>query len=199
MSDNPLHALSVEIFMRDYYEPRLLPRMLACHDAEARGGDPEACKKAFKPVRPLAELNRIQPDVRIVDVRRGASADEAMVEVEVAGKEDPTQKNGKTKTAAYDLRLFRDGQIVGQWPEPRGGIGGAEDIAAWRNETLVLMPAEQTKATHQFRVKLASRDKGQTVRFTAYAFNEDRVKSATATDETYRVPDDIVSAKPLPM
>jgi hypothetical protein len=196
MSDDPLHALPLEIFMRDFYEPRLLPRLLACHDAEARGGDPEACKKAFKPVRPLAELNRIQPDVRIVDVRRGASADEALVEVEVAEKEDPTRKNGKTKTAAYDLRLFRDGQIVGQWPEPRGGIGGAEDIAAWRNETLVLMPAGQTKATHQFRVKLASRDKGQTVRFAAYAFNEDRVKSATATDETYRVPDDIVSAKP---
>jgi hypothetical protein len=173
----------------------LLPRLLACHDAEARGGDPKACEKAFKPVRPLGGLNRIQPDVRIVGVHRGATADEAVVDVEVAGKRDPTQKNGKTETAAYDLRLFRDGQIVGQWPEPRGGMGGAEDIATWRNETLVPVRQGQTKVTHQFRVKLSSRDKGQPVRFTAYAFNEDRVKSETATDESYRVPDDVATAK----
>jgi hypothetical protein len=34
------------------------------------------------------------------------------------------------------------------------------------------------------------------VRFTAYAFNEDRVKSETATDDSYRVPDDVVPARP---
>jgi len=182
--------------MRDYYEPRLLPRLLACHDEETRGGDPEACKKAFELVRPLAELNRIQPDVRIGKIERGAAADEAVVTVEVAGKEDLTQKNGKTRTAAYDLRLFRDGQIVGQWPAPRGGIGGVEEIGAWRVDSLVPMPEGKTRTTHVFKVKLASRDKGQAVRFTAYAFNEDRVKSETATDESYEVPDDIVPAKP---
>ena len=197
VDDQPLVPIPLEIFMRDYYEPRLLPRLLACHDAEARGGDRDACEKTFRPVRPLGELNRIQPDVRIVGVHRGATADEAVVDVEVAGKEDTTQKNGKTKTGVYDVRLFRDGQIVGQWPEPRGGIGGAEDIVAWRSETQVPISAGQTKGTHQFRVKLAGRDKGQPVRFTAYAFNEDRVKSETATDGIgYRVPDDVIPAKP---
>jgi WD40 repeat protein/uncharacterized caspase-like protein len=195
-ADNPLRPIAPEIFMRDYYEPRLLPRLLACHGAEARGGDPEACKKAFKEVRPLAALNRIQPDVRIAKVERGASADEAVVTVEMAGKEEPGQKNGKTKTGVYDLRLFRDEQIVSQWPEPRGGMGGAEAPATWQNETLVPMPAGQTTATHQFRVKLAGGDKGQPIRFTAYAFNEDRVKSETATDESYRVPADIRARKP---
>ena len=48
-----------------------------------------------------------------------------MVTVEASEKRDDTQKNGKTKTGVYDVRLFRDGQIVGQWPEPRGGIGVA--------------------------------------------------------------------------
>jgi hypothetical protein len=63
--NDPLRPLSPEIFMRDYYEPRLLPRLLGCYDAETRG-DPDECGRAFKPVRPLAQLNRIQPNVRIV-------------------------------------------------------------------------------------------------------------------------------------
>ncbi len=182
--------------MRDYYEPRLLPRLLTCHEAEASGADPEACAKAFKPVRPLASLNRIQPEVRIAKVERGGSADEALVTVEVSGKKDATQKNRKTETAAYDLRLFRDGQIVGQWPEPKGGIGGAEDIGQWQSDSLVPGTEHEGKATHVFKVKLAERDKGQPVRFTAYAFNEDRVKSETASDESYKVPDDVAAAKP---
>jgi uncharacterized caspase-like protein len=191
--------------MRDYYEPRLLPRLLACHDAEASGVDPGACAKAFKPVRELALLNRIQPEVRIAKVEQGGAADEALVTVEASGKKDATQKNGKLETAAYDLRLFRNGQIVGQWPEPKGGMGGAEDIGQWRSDSLVVAGgtgkmtcategAEKTTCT--FKVKLAERDKGRPVKFTAYAFNEDRVKSETASDESYKVPDDVAPAKP---
>jgi uncharacterized caspase-like protein len=191
--------------MRDYYEPRLLPRLLACHEVESSGTDPEACRKAFKPVRPLAELNRIQPEVKIAKVERGGLADEALVTVEVSGKKDATQKNGKTETAVYDLRLFRNGQIVGQWPEPKGGIGGAEDIGQWRSDSLVVAGgSEKTKCategaektTCTFKVKLAERDKGQPVKFTAYAFNEDRVKSETASDESYKVPEDVAQPKP---
>jgi Caspase domain len=180
--------------MRDYYEPRLVPRLLACHDYEARG-NADACKKALKEVRPLAELNRIQPDVKIVGVQRGVSADEAVVDVEVAGKEDASQKNGKTKTDVYDLRLFRDGQIVGQWPIPSGGMGGSEDIDQWRGESRVPMSEGSTKTVHRFTVHLARRDAGQPVRLTAYAFNEDRVKSETAADESYKVPSDVTPAK----
>jgi hypothetical protein len=44
--------------------------------------------------------------------------------------------------------------------------------------------------------ELADRDRGQPVRFTAYAFNEDRLKSETASDESYKVPDDVAQAKP---
>jgi WD40 repeat protein len=195
ISDDPFRPLSPEIFMRDYYEPRLLPRLLACHDAETRG-DADACSKAFKPVPPVAELNRIQPDVKIAGVHRGASAEEALVDVEVAGKEDDSQKNGKTTTAVYDLRLFRDGQIVGQWPEPLGGMGGAEDIGQWRIDSKVPTTDGRTKAVHRFTVHLARRDAGRPVRLTAYAFNEDRVKSETAADESYKVPSDITPAKP---
>ncbi|WP_392713006.1 caspase family protein [Rhizobium ruizarguesonis] len=194
-SDQPFTALSPEIFMRDYYEPRLLPRLLACHEAED-AGDTGACVRAFKPVRPLAGLNRIQPNVRIVRVRRGELADEALVDVEASGKVDALQKNGKTSTAAYDLRLFRDGQIVGQWPEPAGGISGAEDIGRWQQASLVPSTADGAAQRHTFKVKLAHRERGKPVALTAYAFNEDRVKSETASDASYKVPDDVTPSAP---
>ncbi|MGF9764647.1 WD40 repeat domain-containing protein, partial [Microvirga sp. 0TCS3.31] len=108
LPDDPFRPLPPEIFMRDYYEPRLLPRLLACHEAEA-AGEADACKKAFKPVRPLGELNRVQPAVRIVGVRSSSTPDLALVDVEVAAVEDASQKNGKTRTDVYDLRLFRNG------------------------------------------------------------------------------------------
>jgi WD40 repeat protein len=188
MSDDPDHALPLEIFMRDYYEPRLLPRLLACHAAEAK--DPAACERAFPKVRPLGELNRVQPAVKIVGIHRGASAEEAMVEVEALGKTDPSEPNKKTKTAAYDLRLFRDGELVGQWPEPKGSTNGPEDIEAWRQASQV------PTARHSFRVTLPSGDLSKPVEFTAYAFNEDRVKSETAQADPYKLPSDTVKRKP---
>ena len=42
-----------------------------------------------------------------------------------------------------------------------------------------------------FPVRLAASDRGRPVAFTAYAFNEDRVKSETAAYDSYRVPVDI--------
>jgi hypothetical protein len=183
VDDRPLKPLPAEIFMRDYYEPRLLPRLLACESAESK--DPDACEKAFKPVGDLSRLNRIQPDVKILEVRRGASADEAIVKVEAMDKKDKTQPNGKTYTKAYDLRLFRDGQLVGQWPEPKGSIGGPENLDGWRQVSAVPTPI------HEFHVRLATRDVGRPVRFTAYAFNEDRVKSETSEPkDPYVVPQD---------
>ncbi|MBZ9700534.1 MULTISPECIES: caspase family protein [unclassified Mesorhizobium] len=196
MPDDRLRPLSPEIFMRDYYEPNLLGRLLACHEAEA-SGNADVCKEAFKPVRPLASLNRIQPDVRIVSVKSGPTPDVALVEVEASGKVDATQPNGKTSTGVYDVRLFRDGQIVGQWPEPRDNAATGDDLDAWRSTSRVEMAAGKIAARHVFPVRLAGADRGKKVTFTAYGFNEDRVKSATATDDGYAVPQDIaVPAKP---
>ena len=49
---------------------------------------------------------------------------------------------------------------------------------------------------HTFPVKLPNGDLSKPVKFTAYAFNEDRVKSETASDESYKVPDDVAQPKP---
>ncbi|UIK20670.1 caspase family protein [Rhizobium leguminosarum] len=197
MPDDPLRPLSPEIFMRDYYEPNLLGRLLACHEAEANGKNPAACAEAFRSVPSLASLNRIQPDVRIVSVKAGPTPDVALVEVEASGKEDKMQPNGRKSTGVYDVRLFRDGQLVGQWPEPPADGLPANDVPAWRKASQVASGDGKAVRIPPFPVRLAGADRGKKVTFTAYGFNEDRVKSTTATDDSYTVPQDIaVAVKP---
>jgi hypothetical protein len=89
------------MLMRDYYEPHLLPRVLACSSVEQ--SDPKACQREFKPVRPLASLNRVQPVVVVNAVWLDASTGVAKVTVVVRSHSDPEMKNGKTFTKPYDV------------------------------------------------------------------------------------------------
>ncbi|MET0646674.1 MAG: hypothetical protein ABW208_08625 [Pyrinomonadaceae bacterium] len=153
--DDPLKPLPLEIFMRDYYEPRLLARILS--------------GEKFAPVRALAEVNRAQPVVNITAVEQQKGRPEfARVTVEVSKSAGATPApNG---AGVYDLRLFRGGQLVAYAPAEDG--------------ELKTDPATG-KATFTFEdVRLPrTRDAeggARPVEFTAYAFNEDRVKSQTA-------------------
>jgi WD40 repeat protein len=175
MPDDPMRPLPVEIFMRDYYEPKLLPRLLAGEE--------------FRPVRPLAELNRFQPKVEIKDVRvEDGKAGTVAVTVEVEAASGTLERDGKKvpmKTGVYDLRLFRDGQLVTQMPSPAyepSGIGTSweEELRQWRGVHKII-DFETGKKTIIFRgMQLPRRAGLKEVEFSAYAFNEDRVKSATA-------------------
>lgn len=194
-SDQALRPLPPEIFMRDYYEPRLLSRLLACR--QQRDKAPKSCEKAFQRLRPLVQLNRVQPGLRKPHVAFDPNGAAALVTVMAARGEDDSQTNGKTKTAPYDVRLFRNGQLVGQWPQPSEKESGRpQDIQAWRKASVVPMVKGQTKAEHTFRVALPSRDRGKPVVFTAYAFNEDRVKSETARNDEFKVPEEMALRKP---
>jgi len=150
--DNPFKTLPPEIFMRQYYEPRLLPRLLQ--------------NKSFDPVPPLASLNRVQPEVKIRSVVPAANSKGYVnMTVEVANASGEQMRDGTRVTLSsgvYDLRLFRDWQLVGYVP---GKI--ALDTAG--------------KATLERAVKLPQRGDLSEVEFTAYAFNSDQVKSATAS------------------
>jgi WD40 repeat protein len=180
-SDDPFRALPLEIFMRDLYQPGLLAGLL--------GG------KEFRPIQGLATLNRVQPLVKVEhveweDLARGV----AKVAVEVTGNTDPGMKNGKTSTNPYDVRLFRDGQLVGwgpktsvEWqlePPPSGPDAKKNeelDLERWRAETEIkdLRPDGTKELT--FLVQVPRRADLEQVVFTAYGFNEDRVKSTTAS------------------
>jgi hypothetical protein len=178
--DDPIRALSGEIFMRDYYEPRLLARLLA--------------GEKLKPVPPLASLNRVQPSVEVSKVDwQDASQGLARVTVLVKNNRDPEMRNGKTTTDVYDLRLFRNGQLVGWAPKssvewqllpPSAGLTPEEadrvDLARWREKTHIDLDRNGSKEL-TFTVQVPRRKDLKEITFTAYAFNEDRVKSATAT------------------
>ena len=174
--------------------PRLLARLLAGEDL------PKA--------RPLEALNRVQPVAKFVSVRQGATADLAEVTVEVSpGREGSFQREGKPvtiKTDVYDLRLFREGQLVSQEPalffceaeakpeERSVGCSMPEELEkAWQIARRVKpvagrveLDAKTGELTRAFTVRLPHGMAGKEIEFTAYAFNEDRVKSESSTGET---------------
>jgi len=161
MPDDPLTPLPLEVFMRDYYEPRLLPRALA--------------GKKLAPVRDLRNLNRVQPRVSIARVEPD-TADAVKITVEVAGDTREFERDGAKiamTTGVRDLRLFRDGQLVG-----------------YVDGEIPLDPATG-RATRSFAVALPAlprdAEASRKIEFAAYAFNDDRVKSATAR-ATYATP-----------
>ena len=171
--DAPFQSLSPQTFMRDYFEPRLAAKVFDCTVARN-------CGDVLKPVPPIASLNRVLPQVTIEKVEPGPVADEAVVRIAVREGVDVRAANGRTRSGVYNVRLFRNGRFVAQspiernevlhptlaeWREGNGWAGGASADGAWAFPMTVKLPTAVGRE--------------QSV-FTAYAFNEDRVKSDTA-------------------
>ena len=214
MPDSPFTALSVEVFMRQYYEPSLLQRVLT--------------GEQLKPLPPIAELNRVQPKVVIKEIKSPTgAADLVDVTVEVEsmmedGRIGATDRSEPEKlySGAFDLRLFRDGQLVGvstpkdklaafindaprlvaetkasgrllDTPEDRAWQE-ANDIFKLKGDIVKLIAS--TKVSYTFRNLKLPRDGRKEVAFTAYAFNKDRVKSTTTEPYRFAVPNDIAAS-----
>ena len=216
--DAPFTTLPLEIFMRDYYEPQLLPRLIKCNKENN-------CDKEFKPVRDISKLNRVQPPVRIANVSLPDAEGYVNVTVEVGRGEGKYLIDGKESTrttGVYDVRLFRDGQMVGEWPsngaetlqqrtatdiESNQKLTGEQrlsrELRDWQEATEVhsdrgtspnvregalRKPNYQVKIDPKtglitlppFHVKLPRGKDASDIDFSAYAFNEDRIKSQTA-------------------
>lgn len=188
--DDPFRALAPEIFMRDYYEPRLLSRLLS--------------GEKLREVRPLQDLNRAQPKVELVRVTPTEQPDGVNVDVAVEGATYSLQRGGKEvkmETGAYDLRLFREGQLVAQLPAvqedspvlPEGN--NEEALKVWRKATEVAKVGERkTFCFKGLRLPHPS-SAGAAVEFSAYAFNADRVKSEV-TKLKYQLPERMATVKP---
>lgn len=140
----PMQPVPLEAFMRDYYEPRLLPRLLS--------------GETMPPVTPLTAIDTRAPQVRITGIAPDP-ADPDRVDVDVAVS---YPSGAGAKPAAADLRLFRDGQLVG-----------------YVDGSLAIDPKSGT-ATTRLPVRLADPRGRGSVEFSAHAFNGDRVKSETA-------------------
>jgi hypothetical protein len=186
--DEPFRALPPEIFMRDYYQPKLLQKLLAGERLPA--------------VRSLSDLNRAQPIVEIVKVEPESESDFVSITVRVTGARSGAQKDGTgnlLQSGGYDLRVYRDRQLVGQWPETWEGAERSSestasnaDLESWRKlHEIKLLNGEYTHTFHHIRLpQRAGVDK---VAFTAYAFNSDRVKSLTTPPLEYFPPRAAVS------
>jgi WD40 repeat protein len=168
--DAPWRSLAAQTFMRDYYEPGLYRRLLDCRASDT-------CAAAFKPLPPIAGLNRVLPDVRITGVRPGPNAAEAVVGIEVMEGVDHDAPNGRTRSGLYNPRLFRNGRLVAM--APRQMDADDSDLAQWRTRNAV----QTTANVHQleFTVPVSTQVGEESQVFSAYAFNEDRIKGETAT------------------
>ena len=176
MPDDPFNPEPVEVFMRHFYEPRLLTRLL-----NADG---------FKEVPDLAKINRAQPNVKIKEViPQGADSVKVLVEVADAPSEIQVDAQGKPlRSGVYDVRLFRNGQLVGyttplnkleELVKRTGNETLTEELTAWRQANRINLDSSGHTVLTFDNVKVPQRaDKSQLV-FSAYAFNEDRVKSLT--------------------
>lgn len=166
--DAPWQSLSAQTFMRDYYEPGLYRRLLDCRASNT-------CADVFKPLPSIASLNRVLPDVRITGVRSGRDAAEAVVAIEVREGIDVHAPNGKTRSGIYNPRLFRNGRLVMMAPRQIDDAG--TNLAQWRKRNAVQATDGVTKL--EFLVPLTTQPGEDTQVFSAYAFNEDRIKGET--------------------
>jgi WD40 repeat protein/uncharacterized caspase-like protein len=156
LDDDPMHPLSPEIFMKEYYEPRLLSRILQ--------------GKPLREVKSIADLNRVQPQVKILRVEPAPdSPNIATVTVEVAKGKGVFTRGGKKvelETGVYDLRLFRNRQLVGYAPAK----GGAVKLDPVTGKAIFTFP----------NIRLPQGRDVREVILSAYAFNSDGIKSSTS-------------------
>lgn len=183
LPDAPFTPASFEVFMRDYYEPRLLSRILA--------------GEKLKPVRNLQSLNRVQPEVSNISVSAPDTTGVVTVTLDVANQTSDSQRDatGKLLTSGvYDVRLFRDGQLVGYTTTEDAPLDATDEksLAVWRKANEV--PLMNGKKRLSFRVTLPRAARKQFVEFSAYAFNADRVKSETFRTE-YKIPATLTPVK----
>ena len=168
--DAPWRSLAAQTFMRDYYEPGLYRRLLDCRASSS-------CPAAFKPLPAIASLNRVLPEVRITGVHAGRDAAEAVVSLEVREGVDAQAANGRTRSGLYNPRLFRNGRLVAMTSRQVDAVGS--DLAQWRARNVV----QAVNGVHHvtFTVPLPTQAGEASQVFSAYAFNEDRIKGETAT------------------
>lgn len=181
--NDALHPLPVRVFLRDYYEPNLLRKVLADDKLES--------------VRDLSTLNRTQPVVRIKEIKPD-SADTVQVTVEVAETVSAIQSDARGvpfRSGVFDVKLFRDRQLVANSTTDEVlsdyAVKSArlkntperttQELELWRKANQVKLEAGgKTELTFR-NIKLPHDAQAKEVKFSTYAFNSDRVTSEPST------------------
>lgn len=170
--DEPFQSLNSDTFSRDYYTPGVGHKRITC----AIEGN---CAEVFAPVKSLTDLNRTLPRVRIRSVAQlpGDPA-KAEVIVEIAEGVNPDARNGKTHSGIFDPRLLRNHQLA---VEP-GSLGTARrlEIDEWREAKRLKGKDGMVVLRRVVTLPTGDALPAEGLLVTAYAFNEDRLKSETA-------------------
>lgn len=168
-TDNGLISFEPQTFMRTMFQPQLAARLISCSRRQT-------CGDEFKRTSTL--INTILPTVAIDRVMPGPSPNTAIVELTIRnGTGLDTYKRPAT-TGAYNLRLFRNGSLVAQYPRVNAETAPG-DLAAWRQQNLVPVGPDGSSKL-KLQISVPTRATPQDLKLTAYAFNDDRVKSTTA-------------------
>lgn len=154
----PRRGYPIESFMRQYFEPNLLARSMK--------------NEVLPSVPTLSELNLSRPQVRIASVLPTDRDDVVEVTVGYRSVTGAQSDHPGLRSGVHDLRLFRDGQLVGYLPE-RKSFSTSKDI------DLASEDEGDFESWHTFTVRLPHSG-AKKVTFTAYAFNCNSVKSGTS-------------------
>jgi hypothetical protein len=139
--------------------------------------------------------------VKILSGARQGNSDLITLAVEVmqATSDQQRDKQGELlKTGVYDLRLFRNGQLVRQFSDgtPAAQVPGEDqsDLATWRKENQIKLNGAGRRIITFDNIRIPRIADLKLVEFSAYAFNEDRVKSETDR-KTFSIPPDLTPLK----
>ena len=141
MADDPLYPLPVASFIRDYFEPRLLGRLLA--------------GEVLDELPPPSKRNRVTPDAQIVDIKASTPRSDGVPTMKVIVALREGVRNGQ-RSGLGAVKLFRDGQLVGQADTNRLDAAGQASLTFDR----IAWPSGAG-------------------RLTVYAFNDDGIKGIT--------------------
>jgi WD40 repeat protein len=138
---NTFDVTPVETFFNEFYYPGLLAELMA-------GKKPRAPKN-------ISQLDRRQPEIKLISKQGNISERQLAVKIEVAEKQ--ADKDHAAGSGARDVRLFRNGALV----------------KVWRGDVLKGQPS----VTLEANVRLVAGEN----HLSAYAFNRDNVKSVDTT------------------
>ncbi|WP_353200481.1 hypothetical protein [Sandarakinorhabdus sp.] len=160
----PFLSLAPQTFMRDFFEPQLIRKLMDCTVANN-------CGAVLKPVPPIAGLNFLLPSVRITGITSTGPGEAAVTLSVTEFVNAAGQRSG-----AYGAKLLMNGREVAQNPDD-GFAEATKSLVDWRAANVIqASPRGEAREWNQI-VQVPS--DGRPIEFAAYAFNADRVKSST--------------------
>lgn len=152
--DAPYQSMPIELFLNQYFEPRLLARLLNNED--------------FGSIPVINELNRVQPIVEIDAITPNPEHPNQLdITVTVTNQRQTLKQGRKTKVVQSGntgVKLFRNHQQIG-----------------FLDKSQIDRISQDGSLTYTFKnIQITHQHAEQGVEFGAYAFNSDGIKSLTA-------------------